>query len=204
MTRNRLRIVLSSRNPHKLREVTDILAAPWLEIVPLSDFPGAPVAQEGTESLERNARLKARIARDFTGLPSIGDDTGLEVDILGGEPGVTSSRYAGANATYDDNVRKLLTVLQSIPIGERAARFCCVVALALPDGVERSFNGRCYGRIALTPRGRSGFGYDPVFVPRGRKSTFAQLSPALKNRLSHRGRALRSLRRHLRTLHPDL
>jgi len=190
--------VLSSRNLDKLREIKDVLAVPWIEIVPLNDFPGAPMPQEGTSSLEENALLKAGAARDFTGLPSIGDDTGLEVDVLGGKPGVFSSRYAGETASYDDNVRKLLAVLQSIPMHERTARFRCVVALALPSGEEKLFRGRCDGRITFEPRGTNGFGYDPVFIPEGRKSTFAQLSPTLKNRLSHRGRALRSLKRFLR------
>lgn len=201
MTREKLRIVLSSGNPDKLREVTEVLAASWLEIVALGDFPNFPVPAEGTTSLEGNALLKARAARDFTGLTSIGDDTGLEVDMLGGKPGVSSSRYAGEDASYEDNVRKLLTVLQSIPKHERTARFRCVIALAFSDGEERLFRGRCDGYITFEPRGANGFGYDPVFVPEGRRSTFAELSPALKNRLGHRGRALRSLKRFLRKMY---
>ncbi len=198
MTGEKLRIVLSSGNRDKLREVREVLAAPWLELVPLVSFPNPPMPEEGTTSLEENALLKARMARDFTGLTSIGDDTGLEVDILGGKPGVSSSRYAGENASYEDNVEKLLNVLQSIPKQERTARFSCVIAIALSDGREKLFRGRCRGHITFKPSGRNGFGYDPVFVPEGRKSTFAQLSPTLKNRLSHRGRALRSLKRFLR------
>jgi XTP/dITP diphosphohydrolase len=201
MTLDKLRIVLSTGNSDKLREVKEVLTAPWLEIVPLGSFPNAPVPEEGTTSLEENALLKARIARDFTGLTSIGDDTGLEVDILGGKPGVSSSRYAGEDASYEDNVRKLLAVLQSIPKQDRAARFTCVIALAFSDGGERLFRGRCGGHITLEPSGRNGFGYDPIFVPEGRRSTFAQLSPTLKNRLGHRGRALRSLKRFLRKTH---
>jgi XTP/dITP diphosphohydrolase len=201
MATKKLRIVLSSGNRDKLKEVTQILSARWLEIVPLSGFPGAPDPREGKDSLKDNALKKARLARDFTGLPSVGDDTGLEVDILEGRPGVLSSRYAGENATYADNVKKLLEILQSIPKEQRTARFRCVVALALPSGTEKIFRGQCPGHIAFEPRGQNGFGYDPIFVPEGKKSSFAQLSPVLKNRLSHRGRALSSLKRHLRKMY---
>lgn len=201
MNDNRFRLVISSGNRDKMREVAEVLSANWLELLPLSGFPGAPTPKEGSFSLEENALIKARTARDFTGLPSVGDDTGLEVDILDGKPGVFSSRYAGENATYADNVRKLLEVLQAIPRPERAARFKCVVALALPGGRERLFRGYCWGHLCFEPKGENGFGYDPVFVPNGKKSTLAQLSPPLKNKLSHRGKALRSLKRHLRKLH---
>jgi len=201
MARKKLRIVLSSGNRDKLREVAEILSAKWLEIVPLGDFPAAPEPREGRDSLKDNALMKARLARDFTGLPAIGDDTGLEVDILDGKPGVLSSRYSGENATYSDNVKKLLEVLQSIPKEQRTARFRCVVALASPGGNEKIFRGQCQGHVAFEPRGENGFGYDPVFIPEGKKSSFAQLSSVLKNRLSHRGRALRSLKRHLRKMY---
>lgn len=201
MSDNRFRLVISSANSDKLREVTEVLSARWLELLPLGSFPGAPAPKEGSFSLEENALIKARTARDFTGLPSVGDDTGLEVDILDGKPGVFSSRYAGENATYADNVRKLLEVLQAIPKQERSARFKTVVALALPGGKERLFRGYCWGHLCFEPRGENGFGYDPVFVPHGKRSTLAQLSPELKNRISHRGKALRSLKRHLHKLH---
>ena len=201
MNEDRFRLVISTSNQDKLREVTEILSASWLELVPFSSFSGAPAPKEGSFSLEENALIKARTARDFTGLPSVGDDTGLEVDILDGKPGVFSSRYAGEKATYADNVSKLLDVLQSIPRQERAARFKCVVALALPGGKEKLFRGYCWGHLCFEPKGDNGFGYDPVFVPNGKKSTLAQLSPSLKNKLSHRGKALRSLKRHLRKMH---
>ena len=201
MKDGRFRLVVSSGNRDKLREVAEVLSADWLELVPLRSFQGAPTPKEGSFSLEENALIKARTARDFTGLASVGDDTGLEVDILDGKPGVFSSRYAGENATYADNVKKLLEVLQAIPRQERAARFKTVVALALPDGKERLFRGYCWGHLCFEPKGDNGFGYDPVFMPHGKKSTLAQLSPALKNKLSHRGKALRSLKRHLRKLH---
>jgi len=201
MAGKKLKVVLSSGNLDKLREVTQILDANWLEIVPLSDFPSAPEPKEGKESLKENALLKARAARDFTGLPAIGDDTGLEVDILDGKPGVLSSRYAGKDASYADNVRKLLDLLQKIPREQRIATFRCVIALALPGGAEKMFRGQCPGQIAFEPRGDGGFGYDPIFIPEGKRTSFAQLSPAIKNRLSHRGRALRSLKRHLRKMY---
>ncbi|MFH0779213.1 MAG: RdgB/HAM1 family non-canonical purine NTP pyrophosphatase [Candidatus Eisenbacteria bacterium] len=197
----KLRLVFSSGNPDKFKEVSQILSAAWLEVVPLSNFPGAPIPQEGTDSVKENALIKARVARKFTGLPSIGDDTGLEVEMLDGKPGVFSSRYAGADASYEDNVKKLLEALQSFPKEQRTARFTCIVALALPDGREKLFRGYCRGHIALEPNGEGGFGYDPVFVPEGRKSTFAQLSPQMKNKMSHRGRAIRSLKRYLRKTH---
>lgn len=201
MKDSKLKIVLSSGNPDKLREVKQILCANWLEIVPLSDFPAAPDPKEGKDSLKENAVTKARVACDFTGLPAIGDDTGFEVDILDGKPGVLSSRYAGRNASYADNVKKLLEVLQAIPKEQRTAKFRCVIALALPGGAEKIFRGQCSGHIAVEPRGQKGFGYDPIFIPDGKKTSFAQLSPAIKNRLSHRGRALRSLKRYLRKMY---
>ncbi len=201
MNQDRFRLVVSSSNRDKMREIREILSANWLELVQLSSLPGAPTPKEGNFSLEENALIKARIARDFTGLPSVGDDTGLEVDILDGKPGVFSSRYAGEDATYADNVNKLLEVLQAIPRQERTARFKSVVALALPGGKEKLFRGYCWGHVCLEAKGDNGFGYDPLFVPNGKKSTLGQLSPALKNKLSHRGKALRSLKRHLRKLH---
>ncbi len=203
MNEQKFRLVISTNNSDKLREINRVLTARWLELVQLSSLPGAPTPREGTYSLEENALIKARTARDFTGLPSMGDDTGLEVEILDGKPGVASSRYAGENASYEDNLRKLLVVLQSIPKQERAARFKCVLALALPGGREKLFRGYCWGHLDFEPRGQNGFGYDPVFVPRGKKSTLAQLSPELKNKLSHRGKALRSLKRYLKKLHTE-
>jgi XTP/dITP diphosphohydrolase len=200
MNSDKFQLVVSSSNSDKLREMGQILSAGWLELVPLQSFPGAPTPKEGSFSLEENALIKARTARDFTGLASMGDDTGLEVDILDGKPGVFSSRYAGENASYQDNLTKLLDVLRSIPRQERGARFKCVVALALPDGHEKLFRGYCWGHLEFESRGENGFGYDPVFVPHRKKSTLAQLSPALKNRLSHRGKALRSLKRYLKKL----
>jgi XTP/dITP diphosphohydrolase len=201
MNDSRFRLVISSGNRDKLREVAEVMSARWLELVPLSGFPGAPTPKEGSFSLEENALIKARTARDFTGLPSVGDDTGLEVDILDGKPGVFSSRYAGENATYSDNVRKLLEVLQTIPRPERAARFKCVVALALPGG-RTPLPRLCWGHLCFDRRARTGSVTTRCSCRTGRNHTGAA-EPTAQNRLQSQREALRSLKRHLRKLHEE-
>ena len=187
-------IVLASGNAGKIREINEILADLDYRVVPQTEF-GVPDADETGLSFVENAILKARNAARHTGLPAIADDSGLEVDALDGAPGVQSARYAGADATDAANVEKLLTALRDVPDAERTARFRCVmVYLRKPDDATPVIaQGTWEGRIARAPRGTNGFGYDPVFIVPDRNDTSAELPPAKKNRLSHRGQALRAL-----------
>lgn len=189
-----MRLVLATANPDKAREILDVLAAAGAPFEVAPRPPDIPDVDETGEILEDNARLKARALADATGLPALADDTGLEVDALGGAPGVHSSRFAGEQATYADNVAKLLAEMAAVPPGERAARFVTVAMVAWPDGAEVVARGQVEGTIAAEARGQEGFGYDPVFVPvEGDGRTFAEMTPAEKQACSHRGRAVRAL-----------
>jgi len=183
---------MATANRDKAREIREILSGvPGLELL---ERPGSiPEVEETGDTLEANAALKALAIAEATGLPALADDTGLFVDALDGAPGVYSARYAGEDATYGDNVAKLLIELAATDAG-RAARFQTAVVLADPTGVLATVLGTVEGTIALSPRGEGGFGYDPVFVPDdagGR--TLAELSDAEKHAISHRGRALRAM-----------
>jgi XTP/dITP diphosphohydrolase len=185
-----VRVVLATANPDKAAEILAILGDAF-EVVPRP--PEVADVEETGETLEDNARLKAVALVDATALPAIADDTGLEVDALDGAPGVYSSRYAGENATYADNVAKLLDALRDVPDGLRAARFKTVALYRDPDGTEVVAEGVVEGTIATVARGAAGFGYDPVFVPNeGDGLTFAEMGDA-KHAISHRGRAFRAL-----------
>lgn len=189
-----LHLVLASANPDKAAEVRTILeeALPGLQLEPRP--PDAGEVEETGATLEENARLKARALLEQTGLAAVSDDTGLEVDALGGGPGVLSARYAGEGATYADNVAKLLADMSATGSDGRRARFRTVALVCFPDGSEVVAEGTVEGRIAPAGRGEGGFGYDPVFEPDGAGGrTFAELDPAEKNALSHRGRAFRLL-----------
>jgi XTP/dITP diphosphohydrolase len=190
-----LRLVLASANPDKAAEIAAVLGAA-LEIELLPRPSGVPDVVEDGETLLDNARLKARALVAATGLPAVADDTGLEVAALGGAPGVYSARYAGEDATYADNVAKLLSELDALPDGGgvRAARFRTVALVAYPDETEVWSEGVADGTIARQAMGTRGFGYDPVFVPaEGGGRTFSHMSPDEKHAISHRGRAFRSL-----------
>jgi XTP/dITP diphosphohydrolase len=192
-----VRLVLATANVGKVRELQALLADRELQIRTLADFPGAPSAAETATSYLGNARAKALAVASFCGLPALADDSGLEVDALGGAPGVRSARFAAdaLGETGDAaNVALLLRRLEGIPDGRRTARFRCVVVVARPDGAELSAEGVCEGRIAREPSGDAGFGYDPVFVypPLGR--TFAELTSAEKDCVSHRARAIAQLK----------
>jgi len=189
------RVVVASKNPDKIREVEAVLASfdPSIEIVTGHDWPDVA---ETEDSLEGNALLKARAVMQATGVAALADDTGLEVDALGGAPGVYSARYAGPDATYADNLARLLHDLDGVE--ERVARFRTVVALVDPDGSELFVEGVFEGRITTDPRGDAGFGYDPVFEVDGR--TIAEMPEAEKNTISHRARALQALARELHEL----
>lgn len=188
-----MRLLVASGNRRKAAEIAAILGggAPGrLEVLTLADFPGLELPEETGATFLENARIKARAGAAGSGLPTLGEDSGLSVDALGGAPGVLSARYAEG----DDAARwsKLLQELRGVPAGGRTARFVCAAVLALPDGREISSEGVCEGEIALAPRGEGGFGYDPVFLlPDGR--TMAELTSEEKAAISHRGKALRSI-----------
>jgi XTP/dITP diphosphohydrolase len=192
--------VLATANPDKAREIEAVLADAGLARVELIARPGhVPDVDEGAETLEDNARLKAEALCTATGLPAIADDTGLEVDALDGAPGVWSARFAGEDATYADNVALLLERLVGVEQARRGARFATVALARWPDGREVAAFGEVAGTIAVAPRGEEGFGYDPVFIPdEGDGRTFAEMSAAEKHGLSHRGRAFRTLADGLR------
>jgi XTP/dITP diphosphohydrolase len=188
------RLVLATGNAGKLREVREILA-PWnVEVRPQSEFTTDCAAETGLSFVE-NAILKARFAAGVAGLPAIADDSGLEVDALSGAPGIHSARYAGATASDADNNLKLLAELDAVPPARRGARYrCAMVYLRWPlDAAPLIAQASWGGRILRTPAGTQGFGYDPLFEVAGTGRSAAQLDPAEKNRISHRGRALRAL-----------
>jgi len=196
-----VRLVLASANPHKAAEITEILLAAGLDVEILPRPDDVPEVVEDGLTLEDNARLKAVALCEATGLPAVADDTGLEVDALGGAPGVWSARYAGEDATYGDNVQKLLRELQGVPAERRGARFATVALVRWPDGREVAAFGDVEGDIVEAPRGGDGFGYDPVFRPvEGDGRTFAEMTAAEKHAVSHRGRAFRTLADGLRVV----
>jgi XTP/dITP diphosphohydrolase len=206
----RPRLLVATRSPHKLAELRDLLGVDTAELVSLDDLGVDGDVDETGSTFESNARLKARHGARLTGLPTIADDSGLEVDALGGGPGVRTRRYAGENATDPDNNAKLLAALAGLPPERRTARYVCVLALALPEVTgprgglpTRVARGTCRGRIAPAPRGTGGFGYDPIFEPAveppgGR--TLGEWSQAAKNEISHRGAAARRMQPILRDL----
>lgn len=182
------RLVVASKNPDKIAEVEEVLAGLGVvrEIVRDLDWPDV---DETEPTLVGNALLKARAVQQVTGLTAVADDTGLEVDALGGEPGVHTARFAGLDATYADNVAKLLEEMEGVR--KRSARFRTAIALVDPDGKELTVEGVVEGEITTEQRGQRGFGYDPVFAVRGR--TFAEMGSEEKHRISHRALALRAL-----------
>ena len=192
------KIVLATANPGKLRELQAVLAGLDFEIVPQSAF-GVPEAEETGLTFIENALLKARNAALYTGLPALADDSGLAVDALGGVPGIYSARYAGAGAGDRANIGKLLAELEGVPAERRTARFVCVLALLHhpADPTPLICQGSWEGTILTEPRGEGGFGYDPIFFVPGEQRTAAELEPAVKNQVSHRGQALVLLRRYL-------
>ena len=191
------RYVVATFNRDKAAELHALLALPDVELVTLADWPGAVAPAETGDTLRATARIKALAAVALTGLPAIADDTGLEVDALNGAPGVHAARYAGPKATYAENVAKLLRELAGVPPERRTARFRTVCYAAWPDGMEMSADGVLAGTITEAPRGANGFGYDPVFVPKGETRSYAELTDDEKNAISHRARAVRVLRKIL-------
>ncbi len=183
------RLVLASGNKDKIEELRTTLQPLGITLLSTYDFPELEEVLEDKETLEGNALKKARYTAEETGLPAVADDTGLEVDALNGEPGVYSARYAGEEASYLDNMNKLLKELSFVPTPKRTARFRTVVAFVDGDR-EQTFHGVCEGRILKEPRGSGGFGYDPIFQPEEYQETFAELSADQKHEISHRGKAI--------------
>jgi XTP/dITP diphosphohydrolase len=198
------RVVLATRNDHKVGELRAILADVCeelgLEIVGASEFPGAPDVVEDEVTFEGNARLKAVALAIHTGLPSLADDSGLAVDVLGGAPGVFSARWSGRHGDDQANLELLLAQVADVKDEHRAAAFVCAAVLAMPDGTVRATEGRMPGALAREPKGTNGFGYDPILVVEGDTRHAAELSPDEKNAISHRGKAFRGMVPHLREL----
>ena len=190
----RPRVVLASGNAGKVREFNQLLAGAHIEVVPQSSF-GVPEAEETGLTFVENAILKARNAARHTGLPAVADDSGIEADALNGAPGIYSARYAGPGASDEENLYKLLAALEGLPDERRGARFQCVIAYLrhAEDPTPLICQGTWEGRILPAPRGANGFGYDPVFYVPDEGVSSAELAPETKNRLSHRGQALRKL-----------
>jgi XTP/dITP diphosphohydrolase len=187
-------LVVATGNRHKVEEIRAMLADLPVAVRSLAEFPGAPQVIEDGWTYRENALKKAWSAAKFTGKPALADDTGLEVDALGGQPGLYAARFAGEGCTFQDNVRKLLRLLEGVPPQRRGARFVCVMALVDPGGREQVVEGELHGQIAEALAGDSGFGYDPVFYVPEVGKTLAELTPVEKNRISHRGRALAKAR----------
>ncbi len=197
-----MRIVVATGNPGKLAELDRILDGLDVELVPMSDL-GLPSPVEDGDTFEANALIKARAASEATGLAALADDSGLEVDALGGAPGVHSARYAADEDEKSGdlaNNRKLVRELAAVPDADRTARFVCVAALVAPDGRAWTERGTMEGRIVDESRGHAGFGYDPHFVGAGETRTNAELAPEEKNARSHRGAAFRAMRPHVEAL----
>ncbi len=187
MTQN---LLIATRNNKKKKELQSILSTWDVKLLTLDDFEGMPEIEEDGTTFVENAIKKARVIAQLSGCITLADDSGLVVDALGGAPGVYSARFAGLDADDSDNNRKLLDMMKGIAQEQRTARFICVIAVAAPDGLVRTVQGVCEGRIETFGRGEGGFGYDPLFIPEGFQKTFAELGDDEKNRISHRGRAL--------------
>jgi XTP/dITP diphosphohydrolase len=191
------KIVISSRNEGKIKEIKNFLHGLDIEILTLDDFPDIPEIEEDGRTFEENAIKKARTVFELTKLTALADDSGLEVKYLGGEPGVNSAYFAGQKATDQQNNDKLLELLKDVQMDDRKARFKCTMVLHNSLYNNIIFEGKCDGYIIDQPKGELGFGYDPLFVPEGYTKTFGELDLVTKNKISHRGRALGSLRSYV-------
>jgi len=196
-------IILATGNRHKVVEIKEILRGMPVKIVSLAELKNAPEVVEDSDTLEENAAKKARIVARHYHRWALADDSGLEVAHLRGEPGVYSARWAGPGCTYEDNNKKLLSMMAGVPKSKRGARFRCVIALSDPRGKVWTAEGKIAGRITDKARGKNGFGYDPVFLVPTYGKTFAELGDRTKNRISHRSRALRRAQKLITTLVPE-
>lgn len=185
-----LKLVLATRNKGKVKEIKDKLKKYPVEIVSLQDYPHISEIKENGKSFLENAVLKATIVSRYTNLPTLADDSGLEIEYLGGMPGIYSARW-GKND--QERIETVLQQLQGVSEEQRKALFICIMSLVIPGNTVYTAQGVCCGKIALFPQGGSGFGYDPIFIPDGYKLTFAQLGEEVKNRISHRAMALQKI-----------
>ncbi len=193
-------LVLATGNKNKFSEIVEIMDLTDWEIKFLKDFPDVELPEETGTTYEENALIKARYCANVLRLPSLSDDSGLEVDALNGNPGVYSSRYGGVEGDSERNIKKLLKEMKGIPWHKRSARFVCCAMLVLPNGFYHCEKGIVEGHISVEPYGENGFGYDPVFVPLGYENTFAELPIEEKNKISHRALAFRQMGEFLRNL----
>ncbi len=191
-----MKVVIATHNRHKVEEILDILSGLKIELLSLNSFPEIGEIVEDGDTLEDNARKKARTVYNATGILSLADDTGLVVEALGGRPGVYSARYSGEHATYEQNNLKLLGELKGVPAEKRNAKFRCVISI-IGSGIDEIAVGEVPGRIVDEVRGKNGFGYDPLFVADGYDITYAEMDSETKNSLSHRARALEAARKIL-------
>jgi XTP/dITP diphosphohydrolase len=190
---SRHRLLLATRNPHKLAELRRMLLGSSLDVLGLDEVRAYDEPVEDGATFEENALIKARAAVAATGLPALADDSGLEVDALNGMPGVLSARWCGRHGDDLANLELLLGQVAAVPDERRGAQFVCAAALVLPDGTEHVLRATWKGTLTRAPRGSNGFGYDPIFMPAGERRTSAELSPGEKDAQSHRGQALRAM-----------
>ncbi len=198
-----MELVIATRNEKKRQEIVELLEGLDFKVRSLSDIPFAPEVIEEGKSFKENAARKAIEVAKFTGMMALADDSGLEVDVLCGEPGLYSARFAGEDQDDEANIQKLLKLMEGVPEEKRKARFRCCVAIAKPEGLVKVVEGTCEGIIGFKSEGNYGFGYDPVFIIPDYNQTFAQLGPEVKNRISHRAKALKKARKILTSLIGD-
>lgn len=190
-----MEVVVATQNKGKIREIREVLKGLDLRIYALTDFSNIPKIEEDGNSFSENALKKARFYSQHFGKLTLADDSGLEVDCLKGLPGIYSARYAGKGASSRDNNQKLLKEMEGVPFLKRGARFKCVIAIVSPDGREAVTEGTCRGRIGFKGKGKRGFGYDPLFILTKSERTMAELSLKEKDKISHRGKALRKIKK---------
>jgi XTP/dITP diphosphohydrolase len=195
-----MEIVLATKNEDKIKEIREILKGLPAQVITFKEISKDLSVEEDGKTLEENAVKKASAWMKATGKPALADDSGLEVDYLHGAPGIYSSRFAGKNATYADNNAKLLKLMERIPREKRTARFRCIAVLIFPDERKETFEGSVEGIITTSPRGNTGFGYDPIFLIPEYGKTFAELGEEIKNKISHRAIAFTKLRKHIETI----
>lgn len=195
LSKNISKVVLATNNKNKVKEIKKILrkAGLKIKILTLDAFPSFPPVIENKPTIEGNAIKKAQEVAKKTGVIALSDDTGLFIDALSGRPGVYSARFAGPGCTFMDNNEKVLRLMKKIPWAKRNATFRCVAAVATPEGQSWFIEGKIKGKISLTPIGKNGFGYDPIFMVPSLKKTFAQIGPSVKNKISHRALAFSKL-----------
>jgi XTP/dITP diphosphohydrolase len=194
-----MEIVLATRNKKKVEEIKRVIGDMPISILTIDDFSGCPEVEEEGVTFQENAVQKAVAVAHYTGKPSLADDSGLEVYALNNAPGILSSRYSGEDADDSKNIEKLLHEMHSIIDEKRSARFVCCLALAFPDGRLEIFTGQAEGKIGREQKGSYGFGYDPIFYPKGHERTFAEMTANEKDSLSHRGKALREFQQYLKS-----